>query len=406
MEQTADKLQDAKKAIIAEVMEETGWSYHQTVKEIEDAQIRTGINYTEYLKHKFYTIPIEEQGKKFRKILESNAKKNLKSERSKLMYVAKTMAATGWGFDETEKKMMEARRRTSCMYKEYFLYRFYELDEQQQDEIFVANMASKILKKFNKDNPFVEIFNDKSKTNTMFSSYLRRPWCVNNKVSQEEFVNLFKNSTKIIYKPSTGMQGHSIEVFEINPNNIKEVYTLLTELPEGVVEEYVVQHPDMSALYPTSVNTIRVVTISSNSAPVSPDGNYLEIPYTTVRIGGGISSIVDNFHSGGMAAGIDMETGIINTNAVNEKSDVFTSHPVTGTVFKGFKIPYYNEVLDFVTNACKEFNVEGAIGWDIAIAKDGPVLIEINQSPGAVLLSVPHVGEKRGMKHIMEKYLL
>ena len=59
-----------------------------------------------------------------------------------------------------------------------------------------------------------------------------------------------------------------------------------------------------------------------------------------------------------------------------------------------------------VKEAIVEKKLDGYLGWDIAITENGPVLIETNLTPGVILFSMPYIAtEKRGMKHVMEKYL-
>jgi len=58
-----------------------------------------------------------------------------------------------------------------------------------------------------------------------------------------------------------------------------------------------------------------------------------------------------------------------------------------------------------VTEAINKNKLEGYLGWDVAIAEDGPILIEVNDRPGVVLLSTPYAAQKKGMKHVLAKYL-
>ena len=245
---------------------------------------------------------------------------------------------------------------------------------------------------------------DKEWANGYFSEYLGRAWCMNTNISFEEFREKFDGVSKVIYKPAFGSKGKGTEAVKLSPGSMKEAYDHIMSLPDGVVEEFVKQHPDMNRLTDASVNTIRIVTVSSKEQPVTPDGKYTDIAYVAVRIGGG-SSIVDNFHSGGVVAAVDACTGIICTDAANMQGKVYKSHPVTGTVFKGFKIPFFEEAEKLVLRMIEEKEVEGYIGWDIAISEDGPVLIEVNTLPGAVLLSTPYAAEHKGMKPVMDKYM-
>jgi len=318
--------------------------------------------------------------------------------------VKKVCAKTGWNDETARVNFQNANERTGCTPKEYYLYRMYEMTADEQDTVLVASIQKLLQKKYGVNKEFVNLLYDKEKTNVFFDEYIRRPWCVNTKVTFEEFVSKFENAKRIIYKPLDGNRGRGVEAFDINEATIREVYDILSGYPGGVVEQYVVQHPDMLKMCPTSVNTIRVVTFSSNSTPVTEDGKYMDIAYTSLRIGGG-SSIVDNFHSGGMVSHIDIETGTLITDAADMECNVFEAHPMTGFKFKGFKIPYYEEVIKMVTDAITKNQIEGYLGWDIAIAEDGPILIEVNDRPGVVLLSTPYAAQKKGMKYVLAKYL-
>lgn len=312
---------------------------------------------------------------------------------------------TGWDYDHALAQFEEAKARTQCTPKEYFIYRFYDLTKEEQDKVFLADYSKKIIKHYPVSKKFYEMLYDKEKTNEYFPELLGRPWCVNTKIDEEEFVKRFTDTKRIMYKPIAGHRGQGAEAFNLEPETIRDVYKTLAGYPEGVVEGYVIQHPKMATLCPASVNTIRVVTISSNSKPIMKDSDKrADIAYTALRIGGG-NSIVDNFHSGGMCVAIDMETGKICTPATDMEGNVFEKHPMTGTEFMGFEIPFYHETMELILKTIREKKIEGYLGWDIAITENGPVLIELNDRPGVVLLSTPYAPMKKGMKYVMEKYM-
>lgn len=311
---------------------------------------------------------------------------------------------TGWEREYARERFYEARQRTNCTPTEYFLYRFYELEPEQQATFYLATYQKVLQAKYGTNKDFVALLYDKERTNNYFSEFVRRPWCVNTKVSCEQFEDIFKNSKRVMYKPIAGHRGYGVEAFYLNPGNIKEVYEKLATYPAGVVEEYITQHPDMSKLAPASVNSLRFVTISSYEKPLDEKGNNFDIVYSIVRIGKG-DSIVDNLHSGGMVANVDLKTGMLATDGADRNGDLFTEHPETGTVIKGFKIPYFEEARQMVIDAITKNKVEGYLGWDIAISESGPMLIEVNDRPGSDGLQTAFAQEHKGMKHVMEKYL-
>ncbi len=47
-------------------------------------------------------------------------------------------------------------------------------------------------------------------------------------------------------------------------------------------------------------------------------------------------------------------------------------------MFEGFKIPFWNQVLQLATKVQKELPYSKLMGQDIAIGPSGPILIEIN----------------------------
>ena len=66
-----------------------------------------------------------------------------------------------------------------------------------------------------------------------------------------------------------------------------------------------------------------------------------------LRVGAN-GNVVDNWAAGGLAIGIDLEKGILNEYGLFKHGNGTKSpkHPDTGTVFKGFKIPYLKESLE------------------------------------------------------------
>ena len=220
----------------------------------------------------------------------------------------------------------------------------------------------------------------------------------------EQFCDTFKDTERVMYKPIAGHRGYGVEAIYLTPETMKDIYDRLVTYPEGVVEAFIKQHPEMCKLSPTSVNSLRFVTFSSNKKPVTPDGKMMDIAYSIVRFGRE-GSIVDNLHSGGMVANVDLETGCLATDGADRNGDLWIEHPDTGVTIKGFKVPYFEEAREMVKEAIATRKVEGYIGWDIAISENGPMLLEVNDRPGSDGLQTAPAQAKQGMKYLMEKYM-
>lgn len=398
----AKRKQKREKAITS-IMEKSGWSREETIEQVEEAKKRFGITYVDYNKYNFHNVAKEEQESKYKKILEKKKKKEIqKKEQEKIL--ASVMEETGWEREKAKQEIELASQRTGCAWKEYLLYRFYELTEEEQGKVFLMDFSKKLGNKYDVDREFQSMLRNKEKTNIYFSEYMKRPWCVNNKIGFSEFFKKFSKSQRIIYKPIKGNCGRGVEAFEVSFFKMWTIYHKLKKYQEGVVEEYVVQHPDVSAISPYAVNTMRIVTMSSNSFAVTDSGEKMDVAYVALRIGGA-DAVVDNFHSGGMVACVDKNTGEVVTDAVDMEGHVYKVHPATEKTIRGFKVPFFQESLSMVSEAIEKNQIEGYLGWDIAITENGPVLIEVNTMPAVALLSAPYVPEKKGMKDLMEKYL-
>lgn len=161
-----------------------------------------------------------------------------------------------------------------------------------------------------------------------------------------------------------------------------------------VAEEYVIQHDQLNRLSPTGLNTVRIITQLDNHDEVHILGARLRIS---------VNSMVDNLAAGNLVAGIDLETGIVNTPAVYSditKQEV-TVHPVTHQRITGFEIPYWSESLDLVKEAARTDPSNRSIGWDVAITNEGPELIEGNHDWCKLVWQLP---VKQGLKHRLEKF--
>ena len=176
------------------------------------------------------------------------------------------------------------------------------------------------------------------------------------------------------------------------------LYQQLTSCGSTLVEEYLVQHEDMSRLYPHSVKTLRIVSL------IDREGEP-HIVYAFVRIGQG-GRVVDNLNNGGMAAPIDLETGKISHVAFDKDYHYFDTHPDTGTYLIGYPIPYWDKAVELVLASAKRIPQLRYVGWDVAVTEKGVVFVEANQHPGHDILQMPpHTPDKIGMLPRYRQYI-
>lgn len=303
--------------------------------------------------------------------------------------------------------MQKCARRYGAGYMDYDLFEMYNLTDEQRDTYLTRGRNNTLVTKYC-DKSYLHYFMNKDEFNTKFNKYLKRDWVKVNGTAKEEVISFMQKHKTFMAKPIDGGCGHGIEKININDySSLDEVYNKLTEEGKNFeLEELIKQHEEVSKIYPDSINTVRVVTIVTTedgssilSIPENERKNIKLVPHIICayfRIGNG--KFVDNFNSGGMVAPVNEKTGIVSQVAIDKQKNVYEKHPQTNTIIKGFKFPYWNDVLELCKEACKEVPEMGYVGWDVAITPEGPLFVEGNEFPGHDIYQLPeHTPDKIGM---------
>ncbi len=216
-------------------------------------------------------------------------------------------------------------------------------------------------------------FEDKTKFVARFNAFVRRDWIDLRQAGREGFAAFAEAHPVFFAKEPSNFGGYGVS--RIRMSEEPDAGVLFDRLLEGkqfLCEEAVVQHIEMNRLAQKSVNTIRVVTLAK-------DGQA-HVMYALVRMGSG-QTHVDNISSGGMYAPVG-EDGVIFAPAFCDKTgEYYEVHPATGTKIVGFAIPMFAEAMEMVKRAATVVPGVRYVGWDVAISKDGPLLIEGNTIP-------------------------
>ena len=244
-----------------------------------------------------------------------------------------------------------------------------------------------------------EIFLNKERFYQNFSKYLFRKYMVVNCNTDLEEIKKFvkKCSNKVISKTVSGFGGNGILFWDCtNPKKVDELYNYAQKNNPIVIEEILNQTKEMHVFSNYgSVNTVRIITIIDETGKP-------HIASAVFRIGRQ-SSTVDNYSSGGMAAPIDVETGIIFRPAINKIGKEFIVHPDSQKQIVGFKIPDWENYKKFALKLAKKFPTMRYVGWDIIKNTNGDfVIIEGNKDAGVDCLEA---GLLYGMLPIYNKIL-
>lgn len=144
-------------------------------------------------------------------------------------------------------------------------------------------------------------------------------------------------------------------------------------------------HPGVAPLTSGGLCTARMVT-------VRPLGGEPALLIAVQRMPVGASA-ADNFDAGGLAAAVDVATGRLGV-AMRKDAKLLAApverHPTTGALVAGHELPCWADAVALVERAHRLVApTVPIVGWDLAIAEAGPVLVEANNVPGINLMQMP-----------------
>jgi hypothetical protein len=287
--------------------------------------------------------------------------------------------------------------RYNISFLEYFYFRFYELSPEQRKTYAGTGYMYEYQRVMNPLNER-ECLDNKITFYTLYAPFVKHKVASVSVLKKDKQLlqYLLANPTgKLVLKDSRGKCGVQVKIFQTREFNETSLIEKMEREGFDLAEEFVVQHPDLMALSPSALNTVRIFTQLNKAG---------DVEYLGARLRISINSQVDNMAAGNIAAPVDISTGIITGPGVY--SDITRNeehvHPVTGVKIVGFRIPYWPEILSMMEKAAKHHPQNRSIGWDIAVTASGPELIEGNHDWCKLVWQLP---VKHGMKATLETHL-
>jgi hypothetical protein len=161
-----------------------------------------------------------------------------------------------------------------------------------------------------------------------------------------------------------------------------------------IIQHRLQQHPRMSDLHSSSINTLRIMTYLH--------GNTAKLLCAGVRMGTEGRN-VDNLSQGGILVGINTETGKLQEYGMHlpQFGTRRRQHPQSAIVFSEFQVPFFSESIESVLRFHRLLYGIHSIGWDVAVTPEGPVVLEGNDDWGGVVPTVlmPDFSEKFRQMH-------
>lgn len=261
-------------------------------------------------------------------------------------------------------------------YRDYRVFGFSEIHGTRRQTFLTMDKNLELCERLN-SREYTRLFEDKAAFNERFSEYIGRGYIDLRSADRNELSRFCEGRKTVFAKRVNDFGGSGISRVKISgKTDFGKMYEKLCGRGQYLVEEEIAQHERMKMLSPSSVNTLRIVTIFC--------GGKAEVLYAVVRMGVG-NACVDNTCSGGIYAPIG-SNGVIAKPAFRDSTgEYFETHPTTGTPIVGFEIPMFEQAAELCKRAAAVVPQVGYVGWDVAITPEKPVLIEGNALPNYTL---------------------
>ena len=271
----------------------------------------------------------------------------------------------------------------------YFVLRFFELSPARRKTYLTSGRSKSADTLLNAGAASweKEALAKKDVFNKVFAGLVKREWLYAPDAGEKELLDFIAARKSLIIKPRSATQGAGVE--KLSTADISDPAGFFRRAVDEklLLEELITQHPALDEINPQCVNSLRINAARGRAGSTRFIGGALRC--------GGVNAPADNFHSGGVAYPVDMETGHVSgLGRDNSTLTEYIRHPGTLRLMPGFEIPFFSEAMEYVRRAMELVPGMGYVGWDIALTPWGPELIEGNFGyPGGNIIQLDGVGK-------------
>lgn len=243
-------------------------------------------------------------------------------------------------------------------YTDYFKNDFVNLNHSEKKTFITTKNYFNLIAYLN-NRKYRILFSDKIIFNKMFHQFIKRDFIDIRIAGVEGLAKFMKNKETVFAKAVDDFGGHNMsKVIVDNEKDVQALYNRLFSNGQFLVEDTIIQHPELQRLNPYAVNSFRIVTLLKDNK-VYILNNALRINVdTAVSIGCSDAFVKLN------------EDGSRETFFVDDAANVIKTHPLTGEDLTNIKIPFVHEAFEMVKKAAFVVPQIRYVGWDVAFTKD------------------------------------
>lgn len=257
-------------------------------------------------------------------------------------------------------------------YEEYDSYDFAHKSSLERREYLTDAYRNKLCRRINNARQQAVIMN-KYCTATLFRDFYHREFLLcEDECQRDFFVAMGMRHGRLVVKPVDDCAGRGVRLMTASESSQWSIYYshLIEEGRHFIVEQLIVQLPEMARWNESSVNTVRVNTMNCRG----------DIRLLTANMRCGCAgNFVDNCAQGGFCANIDPVSGRIITSATSKGVKRYVCHPDSGVPFEGEAIVQWSQLLQTVDTMAQRLPQLTYVSWDLALTEEGWTLVEANK---------------------------
>ncbi len=170
------------------------------------------------------------------------------------------------------------------------------------------------------------------------------------------------------------------------PLTEEALVSLVSDARDLMITEFVRQGEYAARVFPHATNTMRVLAMRD---PYRNRRAFVAI--AVHRFGTARCAPADSFQRGGLAAEVDLATGVLGkatTYPREGKLRWFSHHPETGAPIEGLRVPGWQNIVEHLLAATEAYDFLDYVGWDVVAREDGFSVLEANNHSGMIFLQV------------------
>ena len=257
---------------------------------------------------------------------------------------------------------------------EFFLYGLENKDRVERDAYLSRKYKDQVLISYygKSYRSILGLLKDKYVFYSFLKDYFRREVTyVKSQNDRLTFLSFFNRHKSAFAKLNKGNCGIGAKVLSFDDKEqANAIFDDLISSGEWIVEELIKQDPAISQFNSSSINTIRFPSFKKNGV--------VQCVFPCMRFGRA-GSIVDNAGQGGVFVSVDQKTGMIITDAFDEKGNTFVFHPDSRVSFRGFCIPKWEDLIELIKKAHLALPDDQVyVAFDCALSEKGWCVVEGN----------------------------